>query len=204
VLIPRPETEQVVEAALSLLNEKPTPRVLDIGTGSGCIPLAIKKERPDAVVYACDVSTEVLAVATRNAEEHDLALHFFQADTLTTGFLEEAPDQLDLLISNPPYIVDEEGGSLDREVRDYEPHLALFAGDDPLLFYRAITRHAATLLARGGWLVFETHAHHADKVVALMKETNFDRITLKNDLAGLPRIVQGQRNFYLSPSRYAP
>ena len=193
VLIPRPETEQVVETALTWLAKRRAPRVLDIGTGSGCIPLAIKHARPDAEVFACDISAEALAIARRNADDLGLAIPFFQADVLAAGFLEVAPGTLDLVISNPPYIADDEADSLDSVVRDHEPHLALFAGEDPLLFYRVIIRHAATLLAPGGGLIFETHAHHAEAVMRLMEASNFVQVALKKDLAGLSRIVLGQQ-----------
>ncbi|HMB93411.1 MAG TPA: peptide chain release factor N(5)-glutamine methyltransferase [Rhodothermales bacterium] len=193
VLIPRPETEQVVETALAWLAEQSAPRVLDIGTGSGCIPLAFKHERPDAEVFACDISEEALVVARRNADEHGLAIHFFLADVLGGAFLDVAPGNLDLLISNPPYVALDEAESLARHVRDHEPHLALFAGEDPLLFYRVIIRHAAILLAPGGLLIFETDAYHAEEVVALMQASPFEQVALNKDLAGLPRIVRGQR-----------
>lgn len=193
VLIPRPETEQVVESALTSLTERPAPRVLDIGTGSGCIPLAIKRERPAAKVFACDISEEALVVARRNADELGLAIHFFQADVLAADFEDIAPGSLDLLISNPPYVALDEAESLAPHVREHEPHLALFAGHDPLLFYRAIIRHAALLLVPDGLLIFETHADHAEAVLRLMQTAHFEQVALKKDLAGLPRIVQGQR-----------
>ncbi len=189
VLIPRPETEQVVEAALGLLQGRPAPRVLDVGTGSGCIALVLKHERADAEVYACDVSPAALEVARANAEAHHLAVTFFLADVLASDFPDRVPKPFDLIISNPPYVAADEASVLPPEVRDYEPHLALFVGNDPLRFYRAIIDHAGAMLAPGGVLVFETHAHHAEAVCDLVAEVGFTQVQGAKDLAGLPRIV---------------
>lgn len=193
VLIPRPETEQVVEAALALLRPLPSPRVLDVGTGSGCIPLALRQERPDAEVYACDVSPAALAVARANAEAAGLPVTFFEADVLAPSFTVHAPAGLDLLISNPPYIPQAEAETLEPEVRAYEPALALFAGDDPLRFYRVLVRHAGTLLRPGGLLVLETHADYGRAVCDLMQAAGLRAVRLANDLAGYPRIASGRR-----------
>ena len=189
VFIPRPETEQVVEAALGLLQGRSAPRVLDVGTGSGCMALVLKHERTDAEVYACDVSPTALDVARTNAEAHHLAVTFFLADVLASNFPDRVPAPFDLIISNPPYIAADEVDGLAPEVRDYEPHLALFVGNDPLRFYRALIDHAGAMLAPGGVLVFETHAHHADAVGDLVAEAGFTEIHGAKDLAGLPRIV---------------
>ncbi len=193
VLIPRPETEQVVEAALRLIHGAPQPKVLDVGTGSGCIALALKHARPDAEVYACDVSEAALEVARANAADLGLAVACFRADALAPGFPAHAPGSLDLLVSNPPYVARDEADGLAPEVRDYEPPLALFAGDDPLTFYRAIAQHAAALLQPGGYVVFETHAEHGGAVCDLLQQRGFAAIRLRRDLAGLPRIAHARR-----------
>ena len=192
VLIPRPETEQVVEAALGLILERTAPRILDVGTGSGCIALALKHNRRDAEVAACDVSPDALALALDNATALELPISFFHADALAPGFPAYVPHSLDLLISNPPYIPLPEATTLAPEVHAHEPALALFSGDDPLLFYRALTRSAPALLASGGYLVFETHADYAPTVAALLEEAGFKMVTVKADLAGHPRIVSGR------------
>lgn len=189
VLIPRPETEQVVEAALERLHGVPAPRVLDVGTGSGCIPLAIKHERPDAEVFACDVSAAALRIARSNATDLGLDVAFFEADVLAEAFAGQAPGRLHLLISNPPYLADDEADTLEPEVRDHEPHGALFAGPDPLRFYRALAGRAPALLVPGGWLAFEAHAEHADAVRTLLLGEGFSAVECQTDLAGLPRIV---------------
>lgn len=193
VLIPRPETEQVVEAALHKLSNVAAPRVLDLGTGSGCIPLAIKHKRPDATVYACDVSAEALALAQSNADDLDLAVTFFEGDILSPTFASQAPQGLDLVISNPPYVPLAEASTLAPEVADHEPHLALFSGNDPLCFYRRITELGGRLLMPDGWLVLETHADYGKAVHDLLINHAYTNVTLQTDLAGLPRIVSGQR-----------
>lgn len=189
VLIPRPETEDVVAGALRRLHAVPDPTILDVGTGSGCIALALKAERPDAAVHACDVSRDALVVARANAEACGLNVQFFHADVLAnSGVL---PADLDLLISNPPYIPSDEAAALPVSVRAHEPGVALFSGDDPLRFYRLLTRQAPRLLAPGGQLVLETHADHASDVAALLGRSALEGVTVENDSFGQPRLVCG-------------
>lgn len=192
VLIPRPETEEVVELALGEIREVETPWVLDMGTGSGAIALALKHERPDAEVFACDVSEEALAVAAENAERLTLPITFIHADALAPAFADGVPACFDALVSNPPYVPDGEAESLQPEVRDFEPAGALFTGEDPLVYYRAITGHASLVLKPGGLLVFETHEDYAGDVRTLVAESGFERAELKQDLAGRDRIVWGR------------
>lgn len=193
VLIPRPETEEVVEAALARVAGVAAPRVLDVGTGSGCIALAVADARPDARVAACDVSPRALAVARGNAERLGLAVRFVEADVLGAAFAGAVPDALHLLVSNPPYIPDAEREALAVEVRDHEPALALFAGDDPLRFYRALARHAPRLVRPGGHVVLEAHPDHAAAAAALLADAGFRDVHVAADLAGRPRIVCGVR-----------
>lgn len=189
VLIPRPETEDVVEEALRCLDGIRRPRVLDVGTGSGCIALAIKHERPEAIVHACDVSPAALAVARRNARAHDAAVSFFQADVMSDALADRVPPPLDLVISNPPYIPNAEASRLPEDVREHEPAEALFTGTDALRFYRAIARRAFVLLREDGWLVFETHAHYAEDVRDLLRNLGAEPVEVKNDLSGRARIA---------------
>lgn len=189
VLIPRPETEQLVEKALRRLAPVSKPKVLDVGTGSGCIALAVAHERPGAVVHACDVSAEALAVARRNAQHLGLEVRFQQADVLGAEAAAQLPGGLDLLISNPPYIPDAERDTLSSEVRAHEPPSALFAGADPLVFYRALARLGGRLLKRGGWLLLEVHERYAKDVRDLLDGTAFDGAGTARDLAGRLRFV---------------
>lgn len=191
VLIPRPETEEVVEEALRQIAGFEAPWVLDVGTGSGAIALAIKHERPDAEVFACDVSTEALGVAARNADRLGLEVTFIHGDALAPAFADGVPGCFDAIVSNPPYVPDEEAAALAPEVRDHEPGLALFTGPDPLRFFRAIAGHATRILKPGGRLVFECHTDHAPAVERLLGESGFADVALKADLARRPRIVSG-------------
>ena len=192
VLIPRPETEEVVEAALGHLADIERPWVLDMGTGSGAIALAIKHERPDAEVFACDLDPDALALAAENAERLALPVTFVHADALAPAFADNVPACFDALVANPPYVPDDERETLQPEVRDYEPAAALFTGDDPLVYYRALTGHAERLLKPGGLVLFETHADFAGDVRDLVGESGFEDVGLKQDLARRDRIVWGR------------
>lgn len=193
VLIPRPETEQVVEAALQRIEPVTAPRVLDVGTGSGCIALALKNERPDAEVFACDVSEMALSVARENAFQLNLGINLIHADILLQESQGHLPRDLTLIISNPPYIPEIERESLAPEVKSFEPDQALFCGDDPYVFYRAIVGNLSSHLCPGGWVVFEAHAGYAEEVGTILDHEGFIAVSVKRDLAGHPRIIQAQR-----------
>ena len=194
VLIPRPETEEVVEEALRRIRGSEAPWVLDVGTGSGAIAIALKHERPDAEVFAVDVSAAALAVATANADRLGLAVVFVEADALRPAFAADVPPTFDLVISNPPYVPEAERAGLQREVRDHEPGAALFVPDaDPLVFYRALAGHAQQLLRPGGWLVAETHADLGRAVGQLWAEAGLDGVEVLPDLARRDRIAVAQR-----------
>ena len=194
VLIPRPETEEVVEEALRRLQGCEAPWVLDVGTGSGAVALAVAHQRPDAQVFAVDVSSGALAVAAANADRLGLAVSFVEADALRPAFALDVPPTFDLLISNPPYVPEAERDGLQREVRDHEPGTALFVPDaDPLVFYRALAGHAEHLLRPGGWLVAETHADLGQQVGHLWTEAGLVEVAVLPDLARRDRIAVGRR-----------
>lgn len=194
VLVPRPETEAVVEEALRRIRAFEAPWVLDVGTGSGAVALAIAHERPDAEVFAADLSREALAVAARNAAHLGLDVAFIGANALRPAFANEVPPTFDLLISNPPYVPESERAELQVEVREHEPGMALFVPDgDPLVFYRALAGHAERLLRPGGWLVAETHADHGTAVRDLWAEAGFADAEVLPDLAGRDRIAVARK-----------
>ena len=193
VLIPRPETEELAEHALALVDGVAAPWVLDVGTGSGALALAVKHRRPDAVVFAVDVSEAALAVAAANARRLGLDLALVHADARRPGLADRIPAVFDLVVSNPPYVPDAERATLQAEVRR-EPELALFVPDaDPLVFYRALAGHAGRLLRPGGRLAAETHAEHGAAVRELFAAAGFADAELRQDLAGRDRIVSARQ-----------
>ena len=182
VLIPRPETEHVVETALRVAPE--ARRILDIGCGSGAIAVTLQLET-GAAVFATDISAAAVAVARRNADALGAKVGFAVCDVASAL----APGSLDLIVSNPPYIpLDEEPG-LQREIRDYEPRTALYPGPTGLELYERIIAGAPDLLRRGGWLIVETGYRQADPVRALLSGRCWGDVETVHDLAGLPRVV---------------
>jgi release factor glutamine methyltransferase len=188
VLIPRPETEGLVEAALGLLaadNARPA-RVLDIGTGSGCLAVTVALERPDVEVIATDVSRDALTIARANAARHGVDA---RVDFRDAAFAGDLVDAADLIVTNPPYVAERERDALSPDVRDYEPSLALFGGNDGLDVIRALVPHAARALRRGGWLVMEIGQGQAAAIEDIVRHAGFDWLGTRNDLAGIPRVV---------------
>lgn len=192
VMVPRPETERVVEQALACIEDVERPRVLDVGTGSGCIALALKHECPDAVVHACDVSPDALEMARANARALRLDVQFLEADVTADEVPGRMPGKLDLLVSNPPYIPVAEADTLPAVVREYDPDVALFAGDDPLRFYRALAGWARALCVSGAAFVFEIHPEYTEEVMTLLRRGEFATVRVKSDLSGRPRVVWGR------------
>jgi release factor glutamine methyltransferase len=192
VMIPRPETEEVVTHALSVIQRVESPRVLDVGTGSGCIALALKAERPAADVHACDVSADALAVAQRNADRLGYTVDFTEADVLQSSFLTAVDPPYDLIVSNPPYIPDAEADTLPATVREYDPPQALFAGADPLRYYRALVRKRREGTSTGGAIVLEVHADYGQEVAALLRSGGAGRVTVETDMADRERVVVGR------------
>jgi release factor glutamine methyltransferase len=186
VLIPRPETEHVVEAALANANAARTSRVLDIGTGSGAIAVTLALET-QAHVFATDLSRSALRVAAENARALHADLSLVNCD-LGAAFGDSA---FDIVASNPPYIPAHERETLQREVRDFEPPLALFAGDDGLDLYRRLIPEARRLLKPGGWLIMELGHDSLDAVREIL--VGWDATQIVKDLAGIPRIIVAQK-----------
>lgn len=190
VLIPRPETEELVEWIVQ--SESADVKILDLGTGSGCIPIALKKMMPRAAVSACDLSTDALAVARGNASKNGVVVDFFQMDILNQ-LPAKAP--YDCLVSNPPYIPVAEKAEIAVGVKDFEPEMALFVPDnDLLLFYRSIALMGLQVLREGGRVYLETHREYALDVFNLFRDLNYSDLELKKDIAGNDRMVRAVMN----------
>lgn len=225
VLIPRPETEELVAWVLEekgkgerraesgkkrerkagngdlainnqkLITDSLQPiSILDIGTGSGCIPIAIKKNWPEAAVFALDISAEALQTAQANALLNQVEVNFFQQDILDFNAVKEAR-QYSIIVSNPPYITSAEQQSMQINVLDYEPHQALFVPkNDPLLFYKVIAGHASFMLQKNGMLFLEINENFGQETVALLQEKGFAKIELRKDFRGKDRMVKAVKS----------
>jgi release factor glutamine methyltransferase len=224
VLIPRPETEHVVETVLELMPlwrgrpgprplavqhdradvaEEPIPRIVDVGTGSGAIALALAKELPSAEIYATDISTAALEVARANAAKHQLRsrVHFHRADLLSEIFSDLTPEpsasgqpsaglprgEFDFVVSNPPYVGESEEDQVQLEVRKFEPRNAVFAGPTGLEVIERLIPQACEALRPGGWLIFEISGTIAEGVRGLL--AGWDDVVFKNDLQGIARVA---------------
>jgi release factor glutamine methyltransferase len=184
VLTPRPETETLVQAALDTIDRQHTAVVADVGTGSGCIAVALAVERPALRLVASDVSAAALAVARANARRHGAGgrIAFVQTDLVPTN-------DVDLVVSNPPYLARRDGASLPPEVRDYEPHVALFGGEDGLDVYRRLVADARGSIASGGSLIVEVGYDQADAVATLAAAAGWRRAEVRRDLQGIERVL---------------
>ena len=212
VLIPRPETEHVVEVALDRLAVREIRagrrqiltgeglHIVDIGTGSGCIAIALAKELPGARILATDISASAIAVANRNAERHGFGerLHFVQASLFEN--LTAAASKVDLVVSNPPYIGRKEKGSLMREVRDYEPQVALYGGEEGYELYATLIAQASRALKPGGLLVLEVGHNSVPAVQPLLEPPLWTNVAVANDLAGIPRVISAEKTDHESGS----
>ena len=189
-LIPRPETEELVSWVLEEAKKTPTDKVsiLDIGTGSGCIPISIAKEQKNTNIFAIDVSAEALKVAKQNAILNKVNINFIEQNILETASL---PQQFDIIVSNPPYVRALEKVEIKENVLANEPHLALFVEDDnPLLFYKKIADLAQNHLLENGVLFFEINQYLGKETVLMLKEKGFTNITLKKDYFGNDRMIR--------------
>ena len=198
VLIPRPETEE-------LCNWKPLPlpspkgegaKILDIGTGSGCIAITLAAMYPEAQVIGWDISEDALEVAKTNAIRNNVNVSFEQVDALhlTSDILHQTSEALSLIVSNPPYICNKERATMEPNVLEHEPHTALFVpDDDPLLFYRAIAQFGQTALKQGGWLYFEINPLYAREMCDMLRLMSYHDIELKADQYGKQRMIRAKK-----------
>ncbi len=189
-LIPRPETEELVD---KILKKHPSAhRILDVGTGSGCIAIALKKGLPEAQITALDRSEEALEIARENCQHLAAEIDLRKGDALSLEEWVEGP--FDVIVSNPPYIPRSEEQLMRKNVLDFEPHEALFVPDkEPLLFYRAIGRSALNLLSPNGSLWFEVHENYADQTAEMLKEEGFGEVEVICDLFDKKRMVWSRR-----------
>lgn len=195
VLIPRPETEWIVDTAVNLVTAS-APRILDIGTGSGCIATSISLAFADKHCYteAWDISEDALRIAADNAERLGAEVKFRRRDALRLEEEKSEEMRLDIIVSNPPYICNREAADMHANVLRHEPHLALFVPDtDPLLFYRAIASYAMRSLRKGGWLLFECNTLYAHDTAQMASDMGFATSVVEDDCFGKPRFVKAQK-----------
>jgi release factor glutamine methyltransferase len=194
VLIPRPETEELVNWLLNDSSGRgPGKSILDIGTGSGCIPVYIKKKRPDFQVMALDIADSALKIAIKNSQALEAQVDFFLCDIRDSAQWEKLIP-VDLIISNPPYIPEKQKGSLEKHVRDFEPAIALFVPDeDPIQFYKLIGEIAINKLKPGGVVFLEIHHDHAKEIMEWFSKNGFS-LDLKKDFSGNNRMIKAWRN----------
>jgi len=191
VLIPRPETEILIEEVLKEIDPFSPGTILDIGTGSGCIAITLAKELPAKRVLAIDVSDGALKTAVENAQQLGASVEFLKVNVLT----ENLPAlQLDVLVSNPPYVTDSESHTMKKNVLDYEPHLALFVPDhDPFVFYTMIARKVYPSLTETGKVFVEINERYGDEVTDIFKDAGFNTVRIVKDLRGKNRIVSASK-----------
>lgn len=188
VLIPRPETEELCAWITADSKASASPKVLDIGTGSGCIAITLQLDMPESKVTAWDISADALDVARENAQQLGANVNFVKLDALNA----KPESEWDVIVSNPPYICEKEKKDMAVNVLEHEPHTALFVPDtDPLLFYRAITRLAVQTLSKGGRLYFEINPIYADDTCRMMRAEGMTAVELRSDMFGKQRMAKG-------------
>lgn len=188
VLIPRPETEELCAWITADSKASGSPKVLDIGTGSGCIAITLQLDMPESKVTAWDISADALDVARENAQQLGANVNFVKLDALNA----KPEGEWDVIVSNPPYICEKEKKDMAVNVLEHEPHTALFVPDaDPLLFYRAITRLAVQTLSKGGRLYFEINPIYADDTCRMMQAEGMTAVELRSDMYGKQRMAKG-------------
>lgn len=193
VLIPRPETAELCQWIVAEAGGEQQPAILDIGTGSGCIAVTLADELPQSQVSAWDISAEALAVARENGRTNGVSVSFEQHDILRPADKQQSV-QWDILVSNPPYIINKERAMMEKNVLDYEPPLALFVpDDDPLRFYRAIADYGRQALKPGGWLYFEINPLYAENLYHLLRGMSYHDIEIRQDAYGKQRMMRARR-----------
>jgi release factor glutamine methyltransferase len=191
VLIPRPETEELCLICNRIIELKHYKSMLDIGTGSGCISIYLKSKNKSLAVTALDISKKAIDIANKNAKENNTEITFLECDILNIPSIKA---EFDLIISNPPYIGISEIESIDSNVKDYEPHLALFVPDgDELIFYRRIIAVSKTCLNINGSIAFECNQKYCNEVSSLLTEASFENVTILKDFYNNPRFVIGTK-----------
>lgn len=190
VLIPRPETEELVEWILSE-NTEENPKILDIGTGSGCIAVTLAKKILGAKVHAWDVSEAALELTHKNAELNNVKVQISQTDVLK---LQDRDTLFDIIVSNPPYVLETEKGEMEKNVLDFEPHVALFVPDEnPLLFFDKIADLATTNLRFGGKLYFEINREKGVEIQSMLQAKGFTNVELRKDISGNNRMIRAEK-----------
>jgi release factor glutamine methyltransferase len=189
VLIPRPETEHLVEKVLKVAARFDQPRIVDVGTGSGCIAIALAHKLPQASITAVDLSKPALAIARENAKHNGVELRFLEGDLLAPV----TEEKFEFVVSNPPYVPMSDRATLAVEVREYEPELALFAGDDGLDVYRRLIPAAFDALIPGGFVVLEIGYGQAAAITELLAHSGFEQIEFVPDLQDIPRVACARR-----------
>ncbi|UTW62088.1 peptide chain release factor N(5)-glutamine methyltransferase [bacterium SCSIO 12741] len=195
VLIPRPETEELCQWIIDDHHNEAGLKVLDLGTGSGCIPITLQQELNGVEVHACDLSAEALETARKNAGLNDAEVNFHAKDILQDSFqLIDGEKPYDIWVSNPPYVLKSDASDMQANVLDYEPSLALFVEDnDPLIFYRRISEEAQKALKPRGKLYFEIHEKYGQGVVELLDSLGYENVCVRQDLSGRDRMVRAQK-----------
>lgn len=191
VLIPRPETEELVNWVVKSVDSSAPLEIIDIGTGSGCIAIAMKSAMPKTFVTGVDVKREALEVAKENGAHTGIMVDWKMRDALN---MPGEVDKYDVVVSNPPYVLESEKSQMSSNVLNFEPHSALFVeDDDPLMFYEAISHWAIKSIRKGGYLFFEINEKYAGKTVDLLNEYGFSEIEVKNDIFDKARMIRARK-----------
>jgi release factor glutamine methyltransferase len=189
VLIPRPETEKLVEEALNIIGNISSPLVIDVGTGSGCIAITIGSERTDSMIVASDISFDAILVAKENAKRLDVQnITFVHSDLL--NFVKERSS--DIVVSNPPYISETELCGLEADIRDFEPIVAIDGGEDGLNCVRRVAAGAVSVLKNGGWCIMEIGGQQNKEAMGILRSFGYRDISFTEDLSGIKRVIKGR------------